>query len=319
MSVVDTYLLNLFFVSIDWDCKSMTIKQLRAFVAVAQSLSFAQACIQLHLSQPALSLAIKNLENHLGGPLLVRTTRSVALTPEGELLLPIARRLLAEWEGTEELLRQHFTLQLGQVAIAAMPSFAGNLLPRALKVFRDHYPKVNVTVHDVINEQVIEMVRDRRVQLGVVIEPDSTDGLDFTPFYTDRFVAAVPASSPLAQRNRLVWAELVDEPFIALQRPSTVRKLLENQYGELRVVFESHQLATVGQMVAEGLGVSVVPSLCIAQMEGLGVRCVTLDEPPVERRIGLLRLSGQNLSTAAQVLADTLVAQSVMVDNRGSQ
>lgn len=318
VSVVDTYLLNLFSVAIDRNCKSMTVKQLRAFVAVAQSLSFAQACVQLHLSQPALSLAIKNLESNLGGPLLVRTTRSVVLTPEGALLLPLARRLLAEWDGAEELLRQHFTLQLGQVAIAAMPSFAGNLLPRALRVFRDHYPKVNVTVHDVINEHVIEMVRDRRVQLGVVIEPETLEGLDFTPFYTDRFVAAVPASSPLAERDGIVWAALVEEPFIALQRPSTVRTLLEKHYGALRVVFESHQLATVGQMVAEGLGVSVVPSLCIAQMEALGVRCITLDEPP-ERRIGLLRLSGQNLSTAAQVLADTLVAQSVPVNRGGSQ
>lgn len=288
----------------------MTVKQLRAFLAVAQSLSFAQACIRLHLSQPALSLAIKNLESYLGGPLLVRTTRSVALTPEGELLVPIARRLLAEWDSAEELLRQHFTLQLGQVAVAAMPSFAANLLPRTLKIFRDRYPKVNVTVHDVINEQVIEMVRDRRVQLGVVIEPEALEGLDFTPFYTDRFVAAVPASSALAGRDSLSWPGLMDEPFIALQRPSTVRKLLESQYGPLRVAFESHQLATVGQMVAAGLGVSVVPSLCVTQMEALGVRCVALEPPYIERRIGLLRLAGLNLSTAAQVLADTLIAQS---------
>ena len=89
----------------------MTVKQLRAFLAVAQSLSFAQACERLHLSQPALSLAIKNLEQSLGGQLLVRTTRSVALTPEGETLLPIAVRLLADWDNAEDLLRQHFTLQ----------------------------------------------------------------------------------------------------------------------------------------------------------------------------------------------------------------
>ncbi len=114
----------------------MTVKQLRAFLAVAQSLSFAQAGERLHLSQPALSLAIKSLEESLGGPLLERTTRSVSLTPEGETLLPLALRLLADWDNTEELLRQHFTLQLGKVSIAAMPSFAGNLLPLVLKTFR---------------------------------------------------------------------------------------------------------------------------------------------------------------------------------------
>lgn len=315
MSFLANYLLNLFFIYIDLDYKTMTVKQLRAFLAVAQSLSFAQACTRLHLSQPALSLAIKNLEGTLGGALLVRTTRSVALTPEGAILVPIARRLLSDWDNAEELLRQHFTLQLGRVAVAAMPSFASSLLPLALKAFRDRHPKINVTVHDVINEQVVDMVRDRRVELGVVFEPEMLDSLDFTPLYTDRFVAVVPAASALAGRATLNWEELLTEPFIALQRPSAVRRLLETQiatrHGPLRVAFESHQLATVGRMVAQGLGVSVVPSLCIAQMQALGVCCVALDQPRIERCIGLLRLAGVNLSTAAQALADTLIAQSM--------
>ncbi|BAN49212.1 LysR family transcriptional regulator [Metapseudomonas resinovorans] len=289
----------------------MTIKQLRAFLAVAQSLSFAQACERLHLSQPALSLAIKNLEESLGGPLLVRTTRSVALTPEGETLLPIARRLLADWDNAEELLRQHFTLQLGKVSIAAMPSFAGNLLPAALKAFRDQHPKVNVAVHDVINEQVLEMVRSHRVELGIAFEPESLDGLAFTPFYTDRFVAVVPGDCDLARRTEVAWAELLQGNFITLQRPSAVRLMLEEvlapQHGRLPVAFESHQLVTVGRMVAQGLGVSAVPSLCIQQMEELGARCIALHSPQVERRVGLLRLAEHKLSTAAQALSDVLL------------
>lgn len=293
----------------------MTVKQLRAFLAVAQSLSFAQACERLHLSQPALSLAIKNLEESLGGQLLTRTTRSVRLTPEGETLLPIARRLLVDWDNTEELLRQHFTLQLGKVAVAAMPSFAGNRLPAALKAFRDAYPRVNVAVHDVINERVMEMVRERRVELGVAFEPEALDGLQFTPLYNDRFVAVVPASSELASRDALSWADLLGQPFIALQRPSAVRLLLEDSiaalHGKLPVAFESHQLATVGRMVAEGLGVSAVPSLCRGQMEELGARCLPLNEPQVERRVGLLHLAGHQLSSAAQAMADVLMAQAL--------
>lgn len=289
----------------------MTVKQLRAFLAVAQSLSFAQACERLHLSQPALSLSIKNLEESLGGQLLARTTRSVSLTPEGATLLPIARRLLADWDNAEELLRQHFTLQLGKVAIAAMPSFAGNLLPVALKAFRERHPKVNVAVHDVINEQVLEMLRNRRVELGIAFEPESLDGLDFTPFYSDRFVAVVPADSPLAERAEVTWEQLLRESFITLQRPSAVRLLLEEriaaQHGKLPVAFESHQLVTVGRMVAQGLGVSAVPSLCIQQMEELGARCVALNGPQMERRVGLLRLAEHKLSTAAQALADIVI------------
>ncbi|MGL4316105.1 MAG: LysR family transcriptional regulator [Pseudomonas sp.] len=289
----------------------MTIKQLRAFLCVAQTLSFAQACTRLHLSQPALSLTIKNLEEELGGALFVRTTRSVVLTPEGETLLPIARHLLADWESAEDLMRQHFTLQLGRVAIAALPSFAANQLPTALKLFCSRHPRINVTVHDVINEHVVDMVRDRRVELGVVLEPDSLDGMSFQPFYTDRFVAVVPPDSPLSAGKKVTWKRLLGEPFIALQRPSAVRLLIEeriaSQHGRLQVAFESHQLATVGRMVAQGLGVSVVPSLCVQQMEELGARCIVVEQPRVEQRVGLIHLSGRSLSMAAQALADSLM------------
>ncbi|MEE4686810.1 LysR family transcriptional regulator [Pseudomonas alliivorans] len=289
----------------------MNVKQLRAFLAVAQYLSFAQAGERLNLSQPALSLTIKSLEEDLGGQLLTRTTRNVSLTPEGETLLPLARQLLADWDNTEELLRQRFTLQMGRVSIAAMPSFAGNLLPGALKTFRERYPRVNVAVHDVVNEQVLEMVRHRRVELGIGFEPESSNALSFTPFYIDRFVAVVSKQSPLAGREEVSWAELLNEDFIALQRPSAVRLLLEHaiesQHGKLSVAFESHQLSTIGRMVANGLGVSAVPSLCIEQMRELGARCVPLVEPRIERRIGLMMLADHKLSAAAQALREVLI------------
>ncbi|CAG8863772.1 HTH-type transcriptional regulator GltC [Pseudomonas fluorescens] len=289
----------------------MNVKQLRAFVTVAKYQSFVQAGEHLHISQPALSLAIKALEDNLGGALLTRTTRSVSLTPEGEVLLPLARRLLVDWDDTEELLRQRFTLQLGRVAIAAMPAFAGNLLPASLKVFRQRYPRVNVTVHDVINEQVLELVRHRRVELGIGFEPDSGDALHFEPLYLDRFVAVVPADSALAVQAQVTWRELLAEDFIALQRPSAVRLLLEEQvaveHGKLMVAFESHQLTTIGRMVANGLGVSAVPALCIGQMQELGARCVPLVEPSVERRIGVISLGDHELSTAAQAMLDVLL------------
>ena len=212
----------------------MTVKQMRAFLAVAQSLSFAAACERLHLSQSALSLTIKGLEEGLGGRLFSRNTRNVALTPEGESLLPLARRLMADWDNAEDELRQLFTLQRGRVTVAAMPSFAGNLLPPILKIFRARYPQVNVTVHDLINEQVLEMVRDRQVELGVAFEPAEGSSLLFTPLYLDRFIAVVPGDSPLAQYAEIDWQTLLEQPFITLQRPSTVRVMLEEHLGALK-------------------------------------------------------------------------------------
>ncbi|KAA0014701.1 LysR family transcriptional regulator [Billgrantia pellis] len=288
----------------------MTVKQLRAFLAVAQTLSFTQACERLHLSQPALSLAIKGLEETLGGALLIRSTRSVRLTPEGETLLPLAKRLLADWDNAEELLRQRFTLQLGRVALAAMPSIACNRLPHALRVFRERFPRVNVTVHDVINEQVIDMVRHRQVELGIAFEPETCEGIDFLPLFDDTFVAVLPPDSPLAKAAAVDWNALLDHDFITLQRPSMVRILMEQALTrrgtELPVAFESHQLATVGRMVASGLGVSAVPALCHEQMRELGARCVPLHEPSIRRTVGVVLSAGQELSTAARALHEVL-------------
>ncbi|WP_338473663.1 LysR substrate-binding domain-containing protein [Pseudomonas sp. MS646] len=300
----------------------MTLKQIRAFLAVAQSLSFAVAGERLHLSQSALSLTIKALEEGLGGRLFSRNTRNVALTPEGESLFPLARRLVADWDNAEDEMRQRFTLQRGRVTLAAMPSFAGNLLPPILKTFRARYPNVNVTVNDVINEQVLEMVRDRHVELGVAFEPLQGSSLAFTPLYLDRFVAVVPQDSALAQRRDVDWKTLLEQPFITLQRPSTVRVMLEEHLQargmKLPVEFESHQLATVGRMVASGLGVSAVPALCVGQMHELGARCITLSDPVVERAIGVLTKPGHELSAAAQALFDTFKDQELATQPCGS-
>ncbi len=174
----------------------MTPRQLEAFVAVAQSLSFARACERLHMSQPALSLAIRSLEDSLGGRLLSRTTRQVKLTPEGAALLPQAIQLLADWDNVRERSRQQFTLRRGHVTIAAMPSFAGNVLPGILDEFRAHFPNIEVTVHDVIHEDVMRLVSTGRVELGFGFEPEAASQLSFHQLFIDRFVA--DRSKPIA-------------------------------------------------------------------------------------------------------------------------
>jgi len=267
----------------------MSVKQLRAFLAVAHTLNFAHASERLNLSQPALSLTIKSLEDALGGPLLQRSTRKVALTQEGETFLPMARQLLADWDNVEEAMHQCFTLQRGKISVAAMPSFAANVLPEVLKAFRDRHAGVNVTVHDVINEQVIEMVREGRVEMGIAFEPAPTHNLLFTPLGLDRFVAIVPKDSALAGKKRLAWEEL-----------------LTRSGRKLDVALESHQLVTVGRMVASGLGGSAVPALCEAQMASLGAVCIPLDNPPIEKCIGVIHPGHTQLSKAAHALLETL-------------
>jgi len=284
----------------------MTPRQLRAFAAIAETLSFARACERLHLSAPALSLAIRNLERSLGGRLFVRTTRSVRLTPEGVALLPHAQRLLADWETVRERLKQQFTLQRGHVTIAAMPSFAGNVLPRVLNRFRDRFPGVEVSVHDVIQEQVLEMVQSGRVEIGFGFEPEGVSNLAFESLLVDQFIAIVSADSGLGQSRSVTWSQLLNQKFIALQRPSSTRRLMERSLAQsglnLRIALECHQLTTIGQFVAAGLGVSVVPSICEQQMLKLGAICLPVKRPRIRVPIGLITRTDQQLSTAVHAV-----------------
>lgn len=289
----------------------MNIKQVRAFLAVAQSMNFTHAASQLHLSQPALSLSIKGLEENLGGKLLIRTTRHISLTPEGEALVPIAKRLLAQWENAEDEMRQRFALQLGKITIASMPSFAASLLPKAIQIYHASYPNIQVAINDVLSDIVIEMVRNDQVELGISFESSSLLDLSFYPLYEDKFIAILPKNHPLEQQEHITWQALLEYKFITLQRPSSVRSMIENSLNEagieLNVAFDAHQLTTVGRMVSEGMGVAVVPALCRQQAIEQGAVCRPIIQPEIRRRVGVICQPRSHLSIAAAAMLDVLM------------
>lgn len=289
----------------------MTLRQLKAFLAVAQTLNFSEASQRMYMSQPALSLAIKGLEESLGGRLIVRTTRTVNLTPEGQTLYEKGRRLVQDLEALEKEMRQRFRLQTGVVSIATMPSFAANVLPDIISRFRQAYADVAVQIHDVIAEETVDMVRTGKVELGVSFRPSTLlDSDDFTPLYQDEFVALIPHDNPLTNAAKVSWKELLAFDFIGLQHPSMVRTLIENTLSvagiPLNVTFESHQLATVGRMVSNGLGVSVVPSLCSEQMRELGAALVPIHSPTVTSQLGILTKHKHSLSMPAKAMFDVV-------------
>ena len=292
---------------------AITIKQLRGFIAVAELRNFAAAAEQLHLSQPALSLAIKSLEQQAGGQLLARTTRSFALTPEGERFYPVARRLVEDWNSAVEELHQQFSLRSGALSIAAMPSFAGNLMPQALADYSLRYPAIRVTLQDVIAEEVVKLVSSGRVELGITFIPEQTDALSelyIEPLFEDQFVALLPAHHPLAQQREINARQLSEDSYIALQSPSLVSHLIGEQLDKVGLPFnpsyQSHQLTTIGGMVATGLGVSIVPSFSATQMQQLGCTCLPLVEPAISSTVGVLYRRRTALSSAAGAMLETL-------------
>lgn len=283
-----------------------SIQQLRVFVAVAHSRSLAEASERVHLSQPAISIALRKLEESVGGALFARTTRQLALTPEGEAFLPVAVRLLNDWNEAFEDLNDQFSKQRGKVTVAALPTLAAGLFPRVVKVFHEAYPRINLSLHDVLADQINQMVREGRADFGLSVPPSDADDLTFEPVLEDSYVAVCPIGHPLLSQSSVAWSQLAAYPFIGINRLSSSRqdidRIMESVGGRLDILCDARQIATVGRVVAAGLGISVLPSLSFRQISTDGIEHRPLIEPTIRRELGIVLSRHHPPSAAATAL-----------------
>lgn len=289
----------------------VSYRQVKAFVEVAKSSTFAEAAVNLHLTQPALSSAIKKMEEQLGGKLFKRNTRNVSLTPEGEVLFPNALRLLHDWDNTFSDIQNLFAMAKGQLTICAMPSFAESHLPSILSAFHKRTPNVNLRIVDVVMEQVIHEVTTGRSEIGFSFEPERKDGLVFKSLFADQFVVVANSSQAEYLSNAPSWQDCLLHPLVMMNRGSAVRHWTQSQlarFGELNIIAETGQLSTLGKLIQNGLGISIMPAICQSQMEGLGlvVRQITVN--PLIKNIGIIKHARKGLSLPAQSMWDLAIA-----------
>lgn len=290
---------------------NVSFRQLQIFVCIARSHTFAQAAEKMCLSQPALSSAIKKMESQLGGMLFSRTTRKVELSPEGRLFLPVAERLIDDWQEAFSDLHNLFSLGRGKLSIAAMPSFAAGLLPGILQQFKSEFPNIKLSVADVVMESVIKDVQAGRAEIGFSFEHEKMDGLQFHPILTDNFIAVLPVNHPLCENESLSWSQISSYPFVAMNKGSAIRRWIDSFMVinglSLNIVVEASQLATLGQFVKHDLGVSVVPALCQEQMLSKDLRCLKIHQSGLCKRVGIIRQKNGNLSSVASSFWDWTV------------
>lgn len=283
---------------------SVNLRHLEAFVAVARLCSFTRAARLLNVSQPALTVQIRQLEETLTVRLLDRNTRSVRLTRVGEELAPVFERLLAEIDGVVAGAKELSSVSKGVVRVAALPSIAATLLPRVIAAFRKQHPGVSVVVRDRVEQQVVSMVREEEVDLGIGSPGDAETGLDFTLLFKDHMSLVMSAGSPLLRKKQIGLKDLAGFPLILLGAESSVRHLLNRALDSLGVSvtpeYEVTLMSTVAGMVRAGLGVAVLPSVALEMGELTGLRSRPLREPMLTREIGVLRRSGRTLSPAAE-------------------
>jgi DNA-binding transcriptional LysR family regulator len=292
----------------------LELRHLRYFVAVAEELHFGRAARRLHIAQPALSQQIRRLEAEVGLALVERTTRKVALTGAGELLVARARHIISELDAATAELQTLAGVQGGRLSVGALHTMGPVDLSRLLASFHRNHPAVELTVREQSSEELAEMLRDDVVDLAFlsVTERIQSRGLQLDRLVSEELVAVLPTTHPLAGREGVTLIELAGDRFVSFRPGSRLRELLDSAAAEAgfepRITLESNESRRIRSLVSGGLGVAILPR---SDATGLGPPVATsrLTEPELTRDITLAsRLGRRHSPAAAAFLALTRLA-----------
>jgi DNA-binding transcriptional LysR family regulator len=246
----------------------MELRHLKHFIAVAEELHFARAASRIHLTQPALSKQIRQLEEELGFPLFYRTKQRVELLDAGHVFLDEARRMLRQAENAVESARRTHNGQSGRLVIGFHSSATLEVLPKILRKYRRLYPDVMVELSEMLGIRGSELVLDSPLSVGLLRSPSFLNEKSFCieTILREPFVVAVPDSHPAAKQDSVRIKTLAGEPFIVHPRQpgwdysDAVFQLLRDNGIEPQIGQEAGQMLTIASLVAGGLGIALVPA-----------------------------------------------------------
>ncbi|WP_083500149.1 LysR family transcriptional regulator [Sphingomonas endophytica] len=285
---------------------------LRALIAVAEGKSFLRAAKQLNLSQPALSRRVQKLEATIGTPLLERTTRSVRLTPAGQEIVPLLRRLIEEIDSSLLGMMALGERQAGRLTVASIPSATVRFLPDVLERFGREYRNVRVRVLDLSATECAEAVRTGEAEFAISLPVTSDGDLSFEPLTDDPYGLVCRRDDPLAELPDPTWTDLTGLRLVTVHMGSGNRTALDaglTRAGiELRWFYEVTRLTSALALVQAGLGPSVLPRLACTGPDARDLLWRPLRGAEVVRTIGVLRRASATLSPTASRLMALLAA-----------
>ena len=284
--------------------KNATFRQLRVFSEVARHLSFARAAQVLHLTPPAVTMQIKELEGHVGMPLFERNGRKVALTTVGEYMLVYARKMLATLKDAEDAAARLQKLETGTLVIG-MVSTAKYFLPHLLAEFRREHGNIDLRLAVSNREQLVKMLHANEVDIAIMGRPPKELATRAEPFAAHPHVFVAPVDHPLALAAQMPAALLKEYDFIVREQGSGTRAALEkfllSEHVELRVIMEMASNEPIKQAVMAGMGLSFL-SLHTVGLE-LNSRLLTVldvEGAPVVRAWNVVHTLSKLLSPAAE-------------------
>ncbi|WP_242900995.1 LysR family transcriptional regulator [Actinomadura terrae] len=310
----------------------MQLQQLAYFVAVADVRHFTQAAELLRVAQPSLSKQIRALESELNVSLFSRARGNITLTPAGETLLPLAKRILADVDTARVEVQELAGLRRGRVRLGATPSLCAGLLADVLRRFHDAYPGIQLMVEEGGSRDLVRELTRGSLDLALVILPLHGDApLDTTPILREHLVVASPAGQGAAERpsraahmprrSHLRIEDLRNRPLVMFRsgydlREATISACRTAGF-EPKFAVEGGEMDAVLRFVEAGLGIAVVPSMVLAGRPGLRGTPLVLDEsddpprrghhgPGLLRTIALAHRKDVDLTHAARAFQDTL-------------
>ncbi|MEM7230420.1 MAG: LysR family transcriptional regulator [Planctomycetota bacterium] len=282
----------------------MDIKQLRYFLAIVDDGSLKGAARTLGLRQPSLSQQLARLEDDLGQTLFDRLGQGIVLTTAGELLVPRARRLVADATDLRRAVQEDIDEGRGTLSIGALPTIAPFVIPSVLRQFRDEIPEANVVFSEFTTLNLTEAVANAEVEVGLVATPIEDDRVTSELLWREPLLLAMSPDSPCAQKDRLCEPDLAEVGIVVLHEVHCLgdqtRTFCRVAGVERAIRIEAGQLSTALEMVRSNLGVTIIPMMARerAAQHGLIVRPLVHGEP--SRPIGVIRNGCRPLSALAR-------------------
>ncbi len=270
----------------------MNLRDLQYLVSVAELQHFGRAAERCHVSQPTLSTQLRKLEDYLGVPIFERSGRRVLVTPAGEQVVERARVLLRDYEELQLTARRLRDPAAGQYRLGVFPTLAPYFLPRVIPSVHARYPRLRLLLVEDKTEHLLEKLRAGRLDIALLALPVAGEGLESLVLFDEPFRLAVSQEHPLAGRSTVSAADLIDESLLLLDEGHCLRdQALEfckmNELAESGE-FRATSLETLMQMVASGIGVTLVPEMATQSSLRLNLRFIPFGEPQPYRRIGLV-------------------------------
>jgi len=289
----------------------MELQQLRYFIAVADSGKFTAAARDLHVAQPSISKQLRKLEDELGAALLERRRTGVVLTDAGAILLPWAKRMLADLDGARSEVAGLATLEGGRLSVGATPSLSTVLLPRVLAAFHAEHPGITLSVVEAGSRDLVDRLAAGDLDLALVILPVPREELfETAPLIREELVLAVAKDHPLARRKTVKVADLRGVPLVMFRegydlRSATITACEQAGFHPTFAV-EGAEMDGVLRMAAAGVGVAVVPRMVVER--GGPLVPVRLAQPTLSRSVGVAFRRDRHHSRAADAFVTRLRA-----------